>query len=127
MTQDFTPPPVPTGRQATIREFLAVVFRRRLVILGLFAATTLTVTWIAFSTPLEYTSSGRVLMRRGEKESVFDAGHQVYAGWEEELSSELQVVRSVPVLTRAREILAAQADSSGARAIDVSEIGRAHV
>jgi uncharacterized protein involved in exopolysaccharide biosynthesis len=120
MTQDLAPPPVPTGRQATVREFLAVVFRRRLVILGLFAATTLSVTWIAISTPLEYTSSGRVLMRRGERESVFDAGRQVYAGWEEEVSSELQVVRSVPVLTRAREILAAQTDSSGAKAVTAS-------
>jgi len=119
MTPDLQTSPAPSGRQATVREFLAVVFRRRLVILGLFAATTATVLWIAFSTPLEYSSSGRVLMRRGEKESVFDASRQVVGGWEEELSSELQIVRSVPVLQQAREYLA-QADSTGAYADEIS-------
>ena len=118
MTPDLTPS-APTPRQATLREFLAVVFRRRLVILGLFAATTATVLWIALSTPLEYSSSGRVLMRRGEKESVFDASRQVVGGWEEELSSELQIIRSVPVLQQAREYLA-QADSAGAYADEIS-------
>jgi uncharacterized protein involved in exopolysaccharide biosynthesis len=119
MTPDLQTPSAPAGRQATVREFLAVVFRRRLVILGLFTVTTATVLWIAFSTPLEYSSSGRVLMRRGEKESVFDASRQVVGGWEEELSSELQIIRSVPVLQRAREILA-QSDSTGANLIEVS-------
>jgi uncharacterized protein involved in exopolysaccharide biosynthesis len=133
MTPDLPTPSAPTARQATIREFLAVVFRRRLVILGLFAVTTATVLWIAVSTPLEYSSSGRVLMRRGEKESVFDASRQVVGGWEEELSSELQIVRSVPVLQRARELLAA-ADSSGATAdeiiakkVDAEVMGKSNV
>ena len=83
MTPDPAPPPssVPAPRQATVREFLAVVFRRRLVIGGLFAVTTATVLWIALATPLEYSSSGRLLMRRGEKESVFDASRQVVGGW----------------------------------------------
>ncbi len=120
MAPDPTRNPAPSAPQATVREFLSVVFRRRMVIFGLFVATTATVVWIAFSTPLEYSSSGRVLVRRGEKESVFDAGRQVVGGWEEELSSELQVVRSVPVLQRAREFLGADSDSSGATAIEIS-------
>ena len=135
MTPDFPSAPAPgngpTPRQATIREFLAVVFRRRLVILGLFGVTTATVLWIALTTPLEYSSSGRVLMRRGEKESVFEAGRQITAGWEEELSSELQVIRSVPVLKRAREYLRAS-DSTltihiAARSIDAEVVGKSNV
>ena len=124
-------PSGPTPRQATIREFLAVVFRRRLVILGLFGVTTATVVWIALTTPLEYSSSGRVLMRRGEKESVFDAGRQITAGWEEELSSELQVIRSYPVLQRAREYMRASdstlAAEISARRIDAEVVGKSNV
>ena len=122
MTPDPAPPPssVPAPRQATVREFLAVVFRRRLVIGGLFAVTTATVLWIALATPLEYSSSGRLLMRRGEKERVFDASRQVVGGWEEELSSELQVIRSFPVLERARTLLAGHAESAGTSAIEIS-------
>jgi uncharacterized protein involved in exopolysaccharide biosynthesis len=97
-----------------------VVFRRRLVILGLFAATTATVVWIAFATPLEYSSSGRVLMRRGEKESVFDASRQVVGSWEEELSSELQIIRSVPVLQRAHEFLQSGPDTAGMSGVEIA-------
>jgi uncharacterized protein involved in exopolysaccharide biosynthesis len=111
-----------------------VVFRRRLVILGLFAVTTVTVLCIAFSTPLEYSSSGRVLMRRGEKESVFDASRQIVGSWEEDLSSELQIIRSFPVLQRAREHLRAQSDSTSAamvavagKKVDAEVVGKSNV
>jgi len=135
MTPDLFPAsaPGPGPQQATAREFLAVVFRRRLVILGLFAVTTATVLFIAFSTPLEYASSGRLLMRRGEKESVFDASRQVVGGWEEELSSELQVIRSGTVLDRAREILAgpdstrAPAPEISPRKVDAEVMGKSNV
>jgi uncharacterized protein involved in exopolysaccharide biosynthesis len=133
MTPELPTPPAsgPAPRQATVREFLAVVFRRRLVILGLFGVTTATVLWIALTTPLEYSSSGRVLMRRGEKESVFDAGRQITAGWEEELSSELQVIRSYPVIQRAREYLrgsdSTMAAEISAKKIDAEVVGKSNV
>src|SRR2546422_6000943 len=134
MTSDLQPAPPPSVRQATVREFLAVVFRRRWVILGLFAVTTATVLGIAISTPLDYSSSGRVLLRRGEKESVFEASRQVVGGWEEELSSELEVVRSYPVLQRALEFLKAESDSSGlplatisAKRVDAEVMGKSNV
>ena len=134
MTSDPTPNPSETIRHATLREFIAVVFRRRWVIMGLFAATTVTVLWVALSTPLEYSSSGRVLLRRGEKESVFNPSRQITGGWEEDLSSELQVVRSHPIMERARQILAAQAESSGtavdpifAKQVDAEVMGKSNV
>ena len=135
MTPDlpFGLAPGPSPRQATAREFMAVVFRRRLVILGLFAVTTATVLFIAFSTPLEYASSGRLLMRRGEKASVFDASRQVMGSWEEELSSELQVIRSAQVLQHAREFLSS-GDSAGtgvpeisAKKVDAEVMGKSNV
>src|SRR5262245_33072438 len=124
MTPDLPPgpAPAPTLRQATAREFLAVVFRRRLVILGLFFVTTATVLFIAFSTPLEYASSGRVLMRRGEKESILEASRQIVGGWEDELSSELQVVRSAQVRDREAEILAGRDSTRTAPAIAVKKV-----
>jgi uncharacterized protein involved in exopolysaccharide biosynthesis len=72
-------------------------------------------------------------MRRGEKESVFDASRQVVGGWEEELSSELQIIRSVPVLQRAQDYLAATDSTRAmaaeivARKIDAEVMGKSNV
>ena len=96
------------ARQATAREFLAVVFRRKWLIVGLFLTTTATVAVLSFTTPLVYQSVGRVLIKRGEKENVLMYGRQVYSQWEEELASELEIVRSQPVLDHARRLLAAR-------------------
>jgi uncharacterized protein involved in exopolysaccharide biosynthesis len=103
-----TPLHVP-GRHATIREFLAVVFRRKWIILGLFAVTTVTVLAITFSTPIEYMSVGRVLIRRGEQESLLQPFRRVMNEWEQDLGSEVETVTSFPVLERARAILKREA------------------
>jgi polysaccharide biosynthesis transport protein len=96
-----------TERQATAREFFVVVFRRKWLIAGLFLVTTATVLAISLSTPLVYQSAGRVLIKRGEKESVLYASRQIFNQWEEELASEMEIVKSKPVIDRARELLAA--------------------
>ncbi len=96
------------ARQATAREFFAVIFRRKWLILGLFAVTTATVVTIAFITPTVYVSSGRVLVRRGELESALLPYRQVFNSWEEELGSEVEVAKSWDVLQRAQAMLAAQ-------------------
>jgi uncharacterized protein involved in exopolysaccharide biosynthesis len=56
--------------QATSRELFAVMFRRKWLILGLFFVVTATVTTLAFTTPVSYVSSGRVLVMRGERLSA---------------------------------------------------------
>jgi succinoglycan biosynthesis transport protein ExoP len=98
--------PVPDigARQATAREFVAVVFRRKWIIIGLFAATTATVLAIALSTPVTYTSLGKVQIDRGSKVNM-TSPYRLITNWEEELATEVQIVRSVPVSERAQRIL----------------------
>jgi uncharacterized protein involved in exopolysaccharide biosynthesis len=120
--------PVP---QATAREFLAVVFRRKWLIIGLFAVTTLTVLAVALGTPVVYTSSSRVLIHRGEPQSLLTGYRTVFNDWEADLASEIEVARSYPVLQSARELL--KADPKGAsirmnaRQVDVEVMGKSNV
>ena len=129
-----TPQSAPTpARQATAREFLAVVFRRKWIILGLFLVTTATVLVVALSTPTYYQSQGRILVKRGERQSVLRPERQIFSDWEQELGSEMQVMRSVPVVTRARELVAAEAKRIGQPlqfdpgSIDVEVMGKSNV
>jgi len=96
-------------RQTTAREFLAILFRRKGIILGLFAVTTVTVLVISLTTPVTYVSSGRVLIKRGEQESMLTPGRRSTGDWEEEMGSEVEVVKSAAVLERARALLIAEA------------------
>ena len=105
-------PPTPSAptpsRHVTARDFFAVLFRRKWLILGLFGVTTLTVFLIAASTPLVYLSVGRVLVKRGEKESALAPNRQLFSDWEQELGSEIEIVKSWDVIQAAQQILAAE-------------------
>ena len=83
------------ARQATAREFLSVLFRRKWIILGLFVITTATVLTVAMTTPTTYISSGRILVKRGERQSALRAERQIFNDWEQELGSEMQIAKSV--------------------------------
>lgn len=107
----------PTGREPTAREFLAVIFRRKNLVLGLFGATTLTVLAIALATPQIYESDGRVLVRRGEQESSLTPFRQIVNDWEADLASEIEVAKSDAVLLRARSLL--RAEAGGKTPLDV--------
>ena len=85
-----------SARQATMREFFAVLFRRRWFIVGLFVAVTATVMTISLTTPTTFSSSGRVLVIRGERQSALSPGRQLFSDWEQELASEVANVRSTP-------------------------------
>jgi uncharacterized protein involved in exopolysaccharide biosynthesis len=93
------------ARQATAREFLAVLFRRKWIILGLFLVTTVTVFTVALTTPTSYISSGRVLIKRGERYSSLHADRQVFSDWEQDLGTQMQVMKSQPVIKRSRELM----------------------
>jgi len=130
-----TPPPTaPTpARQATAREFLAVLFRRKWIILGMFLVTTVTVLVVALTTPTYYQSQGRILVKRGERQSVLSPDRQIFSDWEQELGSEMQVMRSVPVVSRARELVDAESKRLGQTleldpaSIDVEVMGKSNV
>ena len=122
----------PVGREPTAREFLAVIFRRKRLVLGLFGATTLTVLVIALATPQIYVSDGRVLVRRGEQESSLTPFRQVVNDWEADLASEIEVAKSDAVLLRARALLRADAGSHrpldiDPRQVDAQVIGKSTV
>jgi len=133
MSQTPNAQPATIVRQTTAREFLAVLFRRKWIILGLFLVTTTTVLVVAFSTPTYYQSSGRILVKRGERQSVLRPERQIFSDWEQELGSEMQVMRSVPVVTRARELLGIESKRAGQtftldpKDIDVEVMGKSNV
>jgi len=107
VNENPTPSAVPrVARQATAREFLAVVFRRKWIILGLFLVTTATVVTVALTTPTTYISSGRILVKRGERQSALRPERQIFGDWEQDLASEMQIMKSQPVIRRARELVA---------------------
>ncbi len=120
-------------RQATAREFLAVLFRRKWIILGLFLVTTATVLVVSLSTPTYYQSSGRILVKRGERQSILRPDRQVVNDWEQELGSEMQIMRSAAVVRRAREFMDAESKrtrqqmSLDAANIDVEVMGKSNV
>jgi len=128
-----TPAPI-VARQATMREFLAVLFRRRWLIMGLFVVVTVTVLTLAFTTPVTYSSSGRVLLLRGERQSALNPNRQVLSDWEEDLASEVATAHSSPVIERTRRLLTERARTAGkkvppfnAAAIDVEVMGKSNV
>ena len=105
-----TPPSETSGaslaaQHATAREFLTVVFRRKWIIVTMFLVTSATVAVVTLRQKAEFASSGLVLIRRGEQESVMTPTRRITGLWEEELGSEIQIVRSYPVLQLAREAL----------------------
>lgn len=121
------------GRQATAREFLSVMFRRKWIILGIFVVTTVTVVMVTLLTPTEFVSSGRLLIKRGEQTSSLESDRRLYSDWEQELSSELELVRSVPILQRTRELIRRETPAGhkpmvlNAAQVDVEVMGKSNV
>jgi succinoglycan biosynthesis transport protein ExoP len=134
MNQPPAPGPQPTfARQATAREFLAVLFRRKWIILGLFLITTATVVTVAVTTPAYFISSGRILVKRGERQSLLRPDRQIFSDWEQELGSEMQILKSAPVVKRAREMMLAEGKKTNQpmtldpASIDVEVMGKSNV
>jgi uncharacterized protein involved in exopolysaccharide biosynthesis len=135
--QDPGPPPSSPGapaRQATLREFVAVLFRRRGLVLGLFVVVTATVIALTLSAPVTFTSSGRVLIYRGERQSALNSNRMFYGEWESELGSEVARARSAAVIERTRWVLRQRAEKAGKpvpnfdpTAVDVEVMGRSDV
>jgi succinoglycan biosynthesis transport protein ExoP len=122
----MTPELVPTSsssQRGTAREFFAVAFRRRWIIIGLFAATLATVLIVSLGTPRHYVSSGQVLVRRGEQQSAMNPVRQVANEWEIELGNEIQTAKSWPVLQRAQKFLDEERRGQPALTLDEHQVG----
>jgi uncharacterized protein involved in exopolysaccharide biosynthesis len=124
----------PTGeRQATAREFLSVLFRRKWVVIGLFIVTTLTVAILSFSQGTEFISSGKVMVKRGEQESMLTPTRRYPGQWEEDLGSEVQLAKSQAVVDLANRALTAQTAAGlpvvklDPKKVDAEVIGKSNV
>ena len=122
MTPEIGPAPA-SAQRATAREFFAVAFRRRWIIIGLFAATLGTVLIVTLSAPRYYVSTGQVLVRRGEQQSVMNPIRQFANDWEIELGNEIQTARSWPVLRSAQKFLDEERRGQPAVVLDEPRVG----
>jgi uncharacterized protein involved in exopolysaccharide biosynthesis len=91
-------------RETTLRDFMSVVFRRKGVILTVVVAAVATVVLLNARTAPSYLSTARLLVSRGEPESVFTPRKTVLS-WEEELNSEIEVLRSTTLGKMAQALL----------------------
>ena len=90
--------------QATLRDLVAVVFRQKWVILTVFAVTMLSILVLNLGTATTYESSSKLRVERGRRENTLNPSPRILP-WSEEISSEIETVRSYPVAHRAQEIL----------------------
>lgn len=93
-----------SSKESTIKDFLNVVFRRKWIIIGIVAVTTITVVILNMKEPAAYESSATLLVKRGEVMGVFTRGVRTLT-WEEEIASQIELVKSKVVIDQAQELL----------------------
>ncbi len=91
-------------KESTVKDFLEVVFRRRWIIVGIVLVAVAVVVTLNLRGPVVYESSARVLVKRGEATGVFVSYVRTLT-WEEEIASQIEMVKSQVVIERASEIL----------------------
>jgi uncharacterized protein involved in exopolysaccharide biosynthesis len=104
--------PVQIRHEATLRDFLNVFFRWKYLIFSIFFLTTAVIIYARASKPLVYVASSRLLVARGERPSIF-ATMPRYLNWAEEMSSQLEVILSEAVFSRARKVFADSLEARG--------------
>lgn len=98
------PGSTPPQQQTTVRDLVAVIFRQKWIILTLFAVTTISVFLFNLRTATTWESSARVRVERGRKETTLTPNLRVLP-WKEEISSEIETVKSYPVARQAQAIV----------------------
>ncbi len=99
-------------QETTLRDFLNVVFKRKWIILSVVGLATFLVYFLDARRPNLYQSSSKVMIRRGEQTNVF-TGYVRYLGWEEEVSSHIEVILSQAVFERAEALFADSVRTKG--------------
>lgn len=104
-------------RETTLRDLLAVIFKRKWLILAIFAVTTLSIGFKTMTTPTTYTADATLLLnRQGARSSVLERNSRQLP-WVEVVESEIEVVQSMPVLQKA---LARLRDPSEGEPVDIT-------
>jgi polysaccharide biosynthesis protein PslE len=94
----------PVRGESTVKDFLEVVFRRKWSIISIVAIATAVVVFLNLREPAVYESNGKLLVKRGEAIGIF--GQQVRTlTWEEEIASQIEMIKSELLIQRAREII----------------------
>jgi uncharacterized protein involved in exopolysaccharide biosynthesis len=91
-------------RESTVKDFLEVVFRRKWVIAGIVAVAVVVTVIMTLRQPAMYESTAKMLVRRGEAPGVFDGSIRTLT-WEEEISSQIEMIKSQVVVDAARKLL----------------------
>lgn len=91
-------------KESTVKDFLEVVFRRKWLIVGIVTVATVIVVILSLREPAAYQSSAKALVRRGEAQGVFNQYVRTLT-WEEEIASQIEMVKSLVVVNRAQEIM----------------------
>jgi len=96
--------PVTERHEATLRDYLGIMFRQRWVVLTVLAVPTIVVLVQTLGSRTLYRSTSTVLLRRGQKESAI-VPYVTVLPWEEQVSSEEQTATSAVVISAAQKIL----------------------
>ncbi len=94
----------PAAGQTTLRDFFTVLFRRKWIVVFIPVITFLVVTWVNLKEPVRFSSSTRILLKRGTRENALEPGVTILPR-EEELASQVEIVKSVAVMRRAQLLL----------------------
>jgi uncharacterized protein involved in exopolysaccharide biosynthesis len=121
----MSPRPADTAvpmRRVSARDFAAVLFRRKWVIVGVFAVTTTATAGIILSQPTVYESTGKILLKRGLKDNLFENGQRTLS-WKEDLSSEIETATSSTVIEEAQKLFDSRRQARGKRPIEIDARG----
>lgn len=94
---------IETRRESTIKDFLEVIFRRKWIVLGIVCVATTFVVILNMKEPAVFESSAKVLVKRGEAPGAFGSPARMLT-WEEEISSQIEMIKSQVVVERANEL-----------------------
>lgn len=96
-----------TEHRGTLEDFARVMHRRGWIVLGTFGVTVAVILFLLISSDTIYQSYSQLLVNRGQSVNAFAPSVRTLP-WEEELSSELETVKSARIYERAQEYIDTQ-------------------
>jgi uncharacterized protein involved in exopolysaccharide biosynthesis len=96
---------IESRKESTVKDFLEIIFRRKWAVVSIVVVATAIILILNMRGAAIYESSARVLVKRGEQPGVFTRGAQPMT-WEEEISSQIEMVKSTIVVDRAQKLMA---------------------